>query len=183
LADSPVSRPGIGLVNVGIPGVFMQKEKQEIVILDYDFQGNQESFLAKMKHAEIWFITPAMQPSCLFHKVLIETPVTGLHLFGVFTSEGFRMSNRVITPLDFPDIERDQSSRSITFWTEKKRRAQPINEVFMQDLMSRTRMTLFTVIDQPGLGFFKTRFESTPPPPAFIPQHVKPGEYIATSGV
>jgi len=58
----------------------------------------------------------------------------------------------------------DQSSRSITFWTEKKKRAQPINEVFMQDLMGRPRMTLYTVIDQTGLGICKTRFESTPPP-------------------
>ena len=119
--------------------------------------------LARMKQADIWFVSGGMQPDRLIKKVLLETGIVSLHLVGQFTDGGFLLAKHILTPDDFPVFKPGNSDRSITFWWDTNILIGAINQAFMDGLQHRTGMSLYTSKMETELGFSRVYYKSKNP--------------------
>ncbi|MGI9211651.1 MAG: hypothetical protein ACR2HF_04195, partial [Methylococcaceae bacterium] len=149
----------------------MHYKSQEIVIADIHSTHGGILSLVRMQNADVWFVSEGIKPRRLLHKALVDVDgIGGLHLVGRFTRGGFSVANTLLGVNDFPVIEAEHNYLAITFWCEECDRDKKPNEVFMNDLVERTRTPVFIAIFEQGKGFFRHQYKAvtcTSPPPIF----------------
>ena len=143
----------------------MSQSKYEIVMVDEVSTSRNILLLPALKQHDVWILSVCVKPAILIHRFLAEERVQGLHLVGEFYSGGFKMSdNRLLSFDDFPAFDTDQFHRFITFWCNATDSAKGINEVFVNTLLKRTRMSLSASVRTSETGYSKTILKFPPHP-------------------
>ncbi|MEY4194877.1 MAG: hypothetical protein RLZZ226_1245 [Pseudomonadota bacterium] len=150
----------------------MQHIKKEVLFIGHYSHNDPILSLARIKQADIWFISSGVRPDTLIKKFFLQTGIASLHLVGQFTDEGFLLANHILKPDDFPVLESGHTDRSMTFWWASNITVGAINQAFMDELQQRTGMSLYTSKMETERGFYRICNKSTPPP-AYTSRTVK----------